>query len=505
MFDSPRRNHFSVIFERLAAVLTVFAVFAVNQLKSYGWEIFTVSFYRDLFHPASDGGERTALLLFLAFFAFIVFCLILSCYYWRRTTFYMEGTDFIFSRDTMFKTESRLPVQNISMVNVERTIVERLIGTARVKIDLHSSRTASRTDFKLVLKLAEAHALKDALMTLKANHAETARSSSREEFGEKFGEEAAADSGASVTQSATDKPERSPTVSFSAAQALLHKLLTFPVFQTFISMLMLFILPMLEADENTDMSRLWFVMFISLAGVAGSIIMGAVNLSGYHVTQSGSMIYIDCGALNKRNYMFEREKITALLIRQPLQARLLRLASVDIAVVGLGNEKNETTHLSLMTDKKNISRIMELCAPDFICGGETLKGRWPTLFTSLLRAILVGLLMLVTAALYESYLIITASVFVLLLIGGILEYRGKTLAADGRLVRYTKGIFGRYEYTVKIGDIQDVRIYTNFLLKRAGLARMKFTIMSAAQFKTHKTGWFKMDVLERIADVVLNN
>ncbi|MCR5484302.1 MAG: PH domain-containing protein [Clostridiales bacterium] len=500
MFNAPKRNHFTIIFERLAAVIAFFATYFISELKRYGWKIFSFSFYVDLIKNAAGQGRKTELVFGVAVI-FFIWILFISYRYWVKTVFYIEGTDFIYRRDTMFKMSSTLPIHNIAMVNVERNIFERLIGTAKVKIDLNSSRTASKTDFKFVLKRDEALALKAELLRIKESGVE---------------EIIEGESAEPLTEEKHEPSEGAETLAyFTPREAFIHKLLTIPVFRTLFAVAVI-VIPIVLADRaDRDISGMWFLLVVAVIGFVGSIVSGTLNFGNYTVKHNDKMIYMSCGVLNKRNYSFEKEKVNAVMISQPFLARIFGKCSVNIAVVGLGNEKNETTHLALMTDKKTAVRIINECVPDFKSCKETERTSPVIFIGGVVRALIVGFISCIflviksTSSASSPFLadyayIIAAAVFVFFIFMSFLEYRAKTFGHDGDVVCYSSGMFGKYYYIIKYGDIQSVTVKTNILFKRSGLGRMKFSILSASAMQKHKTGWFKISDFDFVADTVVN-
>lgn len=473
MFETPTRNHVSIVLERAGAVLALFAVFFTNYLKDYGWEIFTLSFYKALYYRARfDADSRTMLFVGIGL-AFMLWYIYISFRYWRSTTFYIDGVDFVYERKTMFRAASRLPIQNIAVVNVERSIFERLIGTSKVKIDLNSSRTAGATDFKFVLKRAQAKALRDALMEIKQTL------SADEETQEQ------------VSAEEMPQEERETIAVFSVAEALRHKVLSLPVISLMFTMTVLFVLPQLKISGTYDMSRLWYLLVIAVIGEILAIVRGTLNLGDYKVERDSSMVYISCGVLNKRHYMFEMEKINAVMINQPLLARFFGMASIDLAVVGFGNEKNETTHLSLITDMEKVQEILEKCAPDFACKQKPQRCHPLSLLYTVPRAAVFGAATLLLGLLYKEAFILAIIVFVIALIGAISQYLISDFAQDENVVRYTSGMFNKKTAAFKYGDIQSMTTKTNIFYQKFGLGRLNFSILGAASVRAHKTAVFR--------------
>lgn len=472
MFDAPRRNHFTIVLERAGAVIAALVVLGVRMLEDYGWDMFRLSLYRTLLHTALNGGAKTGLYVVLGG-AGLLWYLYISVRYWRLTTFYVDDTDFVYARKTMFRAESRLPIRNIAVVNVERNIFERLIGTAKVKIDLNSSKTASSTDFKFVLRLEEARQLKETLMQIKQT----------------LTGEAMPDSDSDSAQPAGEAREQ--VAFFTVPQALRHKLLSMPVINWTCTFVMLFILPQLRISGDYNMSRLWFLLVIAVLGWVWSIVNGTLNLGNYKVEKDSRTIYITCGVINQRQYVFETDKINAVMVNQPLLARFFGLASIDLAVVGFGNERNETTHLCLISDRQQIDAVLRACVPDFICTAPVQHSHPLKLVKPVLRAFLVGGAMMLFWTTYRGAWILALIVFAVALIGAISEYLISDFAADRELVRYTGGSFNKRTCMCKYGDIQDMRVQTNVLYRRLGLSSMRFTILAAVAARKHKTGWYR--------------
>ena len=481
MFESPTRNHFSIVFERAGAVIAFLLVLVINDLKDVGWEIFTLDYYRSLWHTAVYEGKKSVL-IGLALFAALLWYVYISVRYWKRTTFYIDGVDFVYERKTMFRASSRLPIQNIAVVNVERSIFERLIGTAKVKIDLNSSHTANSTDFKFVLREQQALELKNKLTDIKQTLTEEQTVEETEELQE----------------------PREQIAFFGVGEALRHKLLFMPVIQTLITLTVLFVLPQLRLSGDYNMSRLWYLLIVAVIGWIGSIVSGTLNLGNYRIERDSRMIYISCGVLNQKHYMFETEKINAVIIRKPLLARMFGMASIDLAVVGLGNERNETTHLSLVTDKRRIETILHACVPEFVCTEpprrcHALNIAWP-----LLRAFLLGgATYLVLSQVYKDAYVFALIVLAVALLGAILEFAACDFAKDDHIVRYTGGTFNKQTGLFKYGDVQSMEIRTNVFYRLFGIGRMHFAVLGASSVRRHKTGLFPIEGFEQASDLMV--
>lgn len=481
MFEKPTRNHITFIVERLGVFFFFLMAFGLNSLSQNAGELFTAAYWRRLFDSASAADGRyfalgTAALLLLA-----VIVLVFATVAWLKTTFRIEGRDLVCEKRTLFKKQSRLPADHIATVNIERSVFERLVGTSKVKIDLNSSHTANRTDFIFYLNAQTAERFRDALIQLKNAGYESA--------------------GAQPLPEAT----REKVVFFTLGQVVRHRLLSVTIIQ---ALVVLSVIAAPLTDGGTYGSQnIKAVAALSLVSGLGVLAWSIVNLKDYTVSRSGPDILITCGAARKRSFSFSSDRMKAVFIKRTLLARLFGLYSIETAVVGLGNEKSETPQICLLADKAQARRVLGQCAPGFECGEPPLRAQKPALavtgFRSLAAATVCTLLPLVRAGTWFWWLFpASAAVF---FTAGALRLCAKTLRFDTHVLNYSKGVLDKTIGMFRFGDIQDIRIFTNPFLRRFGTGRMSFTILSGSKMKHHRTGYFKLEDLEKIADLAVGS
>lgn len=486
MFDKPTRNHITIIFERLGFVFFSLILFGLNSLQNSINEIFNPDFWRSLTEEATDMNNVAVVFGGIAFLVIVTVVLLVSLRYWQKTFFYIDGQNFIYERKTLFKKYSKLPIANISTVNVQRSIFERLAGTGKVKLDLNSSHTANRTDFAFVLPVAQAEELRNTLMRLKST---------------------TQGDGSHVLLNTEDPSPcvaRREIISFSAAEVLRHKVLSIPIVQGVLAVFAVFGASASNGEAGWDMQSFINFMLFAVAGYAGVMIWGALNLAGYLVESDDKNLYINCGLIKKTSYTFAYEKVNAVFVKQPVLARIFGLYSIEVAVVGLGNEKAETPQLCLLVNKAQMERVIAQCAADFTCGGATIPSHKAALIPAAVQTVLFSALTLLLLFTFYPYTWLTfAGVFVLSALGGWLSYKTKTVAYDGDVFHYSKGIFAKQKSMFKYGDIQDTRIKTNFLLRGMNVGKLSLNILSGAKMKAHTTGYFKLPDLETVSGSVV--
>lgn len=482
MFNTPTRNHITVVIERLGLMFVMIAVIALNFIQQSVEGDFSNLFSPDFWRYMLDSAAQRSLPALVSAIALVVATFVfvfVSVRFWVRTFFYISGTDFIYTRSTLFKKTSRLPLQNIASVNLERSIFERIVGTAKVKLDLNSSRTADRTDFAFVLRLSEAEALRTELISLR----DSARAG-----------------GAKPTARGTDN--FGEVVHYSTGIALRHKLLSIPFMQTLTAVFAIVSAPFADSG-SFDIKSFVALIAVTLAGGIFYIIRGSLNLGSYTVSTDGKVIRITCGVLRKSEYVFERDRINAVVVREPVLARIFGFSSVDVAVVGLGNEKNETPQLTLLTTRAETRRILSACAGDFMTDEPAEDSHPAALLWSGIWAAVMGIISwaVVRFGLLRPgvALAVGAGALALFLLRGYLAYKTKKIIVGGDVFCCISGIFSRKSGIFKYGDIQHTEIKTNFIMRRFGVATLRLSILAGSKMKNHSTGWFPVEHLERVA------
>ena len=85
---------------------------------------------------------------------------------WYRTTLTIKEGNVTYERRTLIRHVNTIAVINISNINLEQNIFERIVGTCKVKLDTNSLSTANSTDLQIVLKKRDAERVKLLLLQM---------------------------------------------------------------------------------------------------------------------------------------------------------------------------------------------------------------------------------------------------------------------------------------------------------------------------------------------------
>lgn len=476
MFNTPHRNHPTYILEKIGSYLLLILLLFGNAMTASTQnmaDLFRISYWKDVVAQLIRGNFQV--LLSAAGVIIVLFIvIIISILRWRKTTFHIEEELLFSERKTIIRKLSKLPVASITTVNVEQNIFEKAVGTAKVKIDINSAVTANKTDFIFILKKEQALQLKDTLLLLRDANKEQA-----------------------------DMPARTLLASFSLRDAVRHKLLSIPFVQI-LTAVMVFV-PMFVGENALELHEAFTALTVSALTYAVSLLFGVLNLANFRLETDGRHLYISHGLLQTQNYAFEKSRVKAVFIRQSLLARLFGLCSAELAVVGLGNEKNESPRLCLLIKKEQAEQLIADLLPAYSTKTEPTVSSKAALIPAILLTLLCTALCAVSIAFIGVYgRILTAVVFAYGILAGILSQKTRTVNLEENLFCCSSGILNKKTGRFLYADLQEVRQHSNILMQNKKIGRIGFSILSAKNTSMHKTGWFRTDVYEQLCAKVLS-
>ena len=114
-------------------------------------------FYNSFRCKSKKNGRRRGLssenlLITGGVFVVLILILIYNIIVWAKTFITIEENTIVIQRNTINSKVNTFGIKNISNVNLEQNIFERIIGTyKKIKIDTDSLSTANSTDIEIVL------------------------------------------------------------------------------------------------------------------------------------------------------------------------------------------------------------------------------------------------------------------------------------------------------------------------------------------------------------------
>lgn len=484
------RCHFSIVFENLGASFWVMAVAVFTQLDNVD-ELIT-----------NMQNDFKIVLIVLAVIVGILTIIFLYCVnMWRKTWISIEEDAIVIERKTMFKVKNTIGIQNISNINLEQNILERIIGTYKIKMDTNSKTTADKTDVRIVLSKEMAMKFKEEVMLrMNGNHTETLES--------------------------TETGKIEYDVTYSPKEIFLHCCYTAGVFA--VLMLITMIIGTIVGLRSirtgavlVDGLMKAFGGFVALVLIAGSVIQSLVKdffvYYGFGAKRKGNKIYIHHGLFKTREYALSVDKINAIQIVSPTVSRILGRQYVKVICVGVGDEKNENSMILLSETKEDMKEKLEKLLPEFLIEEPKLVRREKnTLFSELPRLLYYTIIFALIAGLFgfadvldipmiARVLIITGCILVgsLIYLASFLKFKTCGIYVGEKVLTVCNGYFVKFVTSVPYHKIQQMEYQQGLICRHFGYAKGIYFILAQMENSIHQISYFKAEVFEEIKEKML--
>lgn len=347
MENNKMRCHFSIIFEKAGSFLVFWLILVANKIDDI-IEVITASDFSiksiPYILPVCLG--LTLLLLIILGYQFLV---------WRKTFIYLDGDTFVVERNTLNRQKSTFAISSLANINLEQNLLERLIGTYRLKLDTDSFSTADSTDVSIVLSASNATALKEELLTLMK----------KEPLSE------------TVTVSGETENASPETITYASTKEVLsHCFFSIPTRLLFLTFAVIIGVPLYLYLNNISIRHF---IIDDIAGSSGNLLavfllvitygysFAKQLLSFYHFRcfRQGNDIRIQYGFLKNQDFTIPLKRINAIQISQPPLSRLTGRMQAQLICIGVGDSETEKPQLTLCMKKEKFYTHMQELLPEF--------------------------------------------------------------------------------------------------------------------------------------------
>lgn len=486
------RNHFSIVFERLGAGFLAFTMIFLYEGGELLGEIGTVLSNLDNFK------EELLAILLTVLGVIVLFAIVLGLqiFRWAKTYISVQEHAIVIEVNTLKRKKNTIGIKNISNINLEQNLFERLMGTCKVKMDTNSMSTADSTDIKIVLKKKQAQEFRAQILEMIAECQ-------------------------SVKKMETVEQENIPGAGIEEmlVQGIFSmKLISIPLVILSIIGVVRMITEALQEGAVAEgiLGVLSSILVIGIFGasVLWDIINGFIRYYGFRICRSGDRLYISYGLIKKVSYTIPVDKINAVRLVQSPQARITGRYMAELVNVGLGDDAKDEESFFLLYDKKErvLEKIRELL-PEFADGlDDGIHGQpakvwivwlWPTL--EYLFVVATGMFFL-SEIIQEELLIViavvaTITVFTLMYVVG--NYFTRGYFVGGNSLKLVDGNFGRRILIVKYPKIQFLETKQNFLAKYLHIQKGTIYLLASTKNRIHNVPYFPEEEVEIIRKRIL--
>ncbi|MGN0736466.1 MAG: PH domain-containing protein [Anaerovoracaceae bacterium] len=352
------RCHFSSIFESLWQFWAIIAVTLFNQIDTI------IELVQDMkssgIRQALAEGGIWGLAVILAVTAAVLLFQFLR---WRKTWVTLDGNLIIIERNTLNRIHNTIAVENLSAVNVERNLFERIVGTARIKMDTNSMTTADKTDVSLVFREDKAIAFRQAVISrMNQVKGAAAEENLAEDIRPDVVPESIAESGNVFSYGAWDMAKHS-FYSMSIINLLI-------VVGGIASSVWYRTSEYYEPGAILEHAGAIIPVLLVFVSAAYGLIKKYIIYYNFRVYRDGDDLHLRYGLLKLKSYTVPIDKISALQIVQPTISRIFGKYQARIVTVGVGDESSELSNLTMAVSKEELLHQLDVLIPEFM--GESI-------------------------------------------------------------------------------------------------------------------------------------
>lgn len=346
------RNHYTYIFEQLWKWLFVILAFLLGNEESILIGIDLIK----------KGNIMQGIIAMWGILGVLLILLLWQTNRWYRTTLTIQDGTITSVRATLMRRVNTIAIANISNINMEQNLFERIVGTYRLKIDTNSLSTADITDLELLLKKRDAEKVKHLIFTMLKELRESAAA-----LAEKNQEQ--------PVNTFTEQPETANIpdefdmqhgtydLAYSFGEIIRSGLVTMSVAELLSAVLMLiFAVITMAAMLRNERDILViiptvFVQLLATFSIVANILKKWLMNFNFRAKRYKDKIYVSYGFLKKKEYVVPIDKINAVSVRYSFIGRITKRAVVK--VINIGGEGTESDGVQLLLALELEKRIRD--------------------------------------------------------------------------------------------------------------------------------------------------
>ena len=393
--DNKFRNHPSLMLEQLGVFGVIIITFLISSLDDLD----------EILGDIKNSDSTTLLIIILVILAVILFRLAVNTIVWYKTWITVDETSITITKNTIFRSVNTIGLRNISNINIERNLLERILGTSTVKIDTESRSTADTTDVTILLRKDKAEALRERLLAgaTAAKHTQTI--AANEQLDGTAGAAASVPNSGQTSDPTsvpndgqisdpTSVPDNGQVTSANAApnsrqvlsevaynnkQVLTHCVYSASIISLLVCLAALiaiiaFFLKMVVFGDHSIGSLIQMIP-TALGGIVviGSFVYAALrSLIGdffryysFRIKRMPDHLHMEFGLFKRTSYEIPIKRISSIIVQRPVFSRISKRCFVDIINIGMGDEKEENTRLLLSIPEKHLPELLHRLLPEF--------------------------------------------------------------------------------------------------------------------------------------------
>lgn len=490
MEQNKFRCHASVIIENLGGAFWFIVLMLFSALDDSA-ELFTLLMEGKITLFQALAGTGVVLLI-------VAIILIYNWVVWAKTWISIDNEAIVIEKNLLNRKVNTIGMKNVSNINMEQNIFERIVGTYKIKLDTNSATTADQTDVKIILSKEKAEWFKQQIM-------------------QRMNEE----------QEEVVAVEEEYDVEYKAKDIIMHCVYTASPVAVLFCIAFIVGCGIALNSVNTGAAIVDGLINVLGSVLAVLVIVWSVFQSlirdffvyfGFKARRHENKIYLTHGLFKKRQYTIAVDKINAVKMEAPLVSRMLDRQFVKVICVGVGDEENENSMLLLSEKTTDMERKLSILLPEFVIQQPEIIRREKHSMWSAIAVCVVCVMIWVAIAvvlgvmdvmqietMWIRAIIIAAAIITLLLTGLSTYFNYKTcgIGLEQNHLLVVMGSFSKSSLWIPYSKIQELQYDQGPIARRFGYASGIVYILAATLDSFHPTSYFSMDVFDKIHERML--
>lgn len=398
------------------------------------------------------------------FLLFLVPAMINATITYYKSHIELTKDSITYKKATFFSRKSKeTPLSQISNLNFNRSITDRVFSTIEVHMDINSSETADESDYSILLSHSDALEFKELFEIY-----------SREGLVEN-------DTGQVV---ATNESVFDQLYDYRGIESWRHIILN-----SSFSVVLLGAGSAAVILSDTLKNFSIFSFLVIFFGFVFDIIKNVSKYYDYQVKANDEYINWQAGLLQNKEFTIAKKSIRAVEVHQTFIARLFNYYSIDIKVVGVGNSAEEVMTVILYKKKDKAMNILHELLPgidlNFDFERENLK-------VGIAKAVANGLVSssLLYFEIVRSYIWIYLLGLIVVIVATLSISRGKGFKYNGDKIRIRSSFLGMHTTTISLENIDHACIKKQPLFSKFGLRKIELFYKDNTGPNVITTGYF---------------
>lgn len=420
------------------------------------------------------------IILITTFLAILIYNIVI----WKRTMIFIEKDAIVVIKNAIFYKKNIYEIKNISNINLEQNIIERIIGTYKVKIDIDALSTAEVTDIEIILSKKQAYKFKNRVLQL--------MDIEKHEL----------------------KKDESNYIKYSFWDILKHCFFNISMVGLAwnIILIVITVIVSLKADENQSKFAVYVINITALISVIKLFIGDLFKYYNFTINRIENNLYISYGLFKLRKFNVPINRINAINIKQTFISRLCKRYESSIVTIGIGNEKNEGSKILLYSSKETFLKNMRTLIPE-INVEENLKLKNEHKLSLIIRFFysIIFIIIANIATIYIAYIfeiLITQDMFIkinktyliIIFLYNCLSYITRGLYVGDKSIAVSRGFLIKYISIISYDKIQYIKLRQKPIRSILKLFKGEINILAGLNNEKIEIGYYYRDIYEIIKE-----